>query len=293
MAAERLLNESGMLAVAPDCSIFYQHRPAKGPVWLFLNGLSDDTSSWDPFIAKFEGLHTLQVDLRGQGRSLTETQLNDPKKHLRFPFETNSYDLDKLLESLKLTAPINVVANSFGGGVALDFASRWPERISRIALIAPFVLRLDRAFPMQRILGLQWGLAKSLGLVSAPMAQHFEKSYETFLSHYLNHRYEGRLNDPRLRTVAIELTYEIMKFDAFKILELLPEHGVSMLTSEFDTLSPHSLYQEFWRRLPESKRVKWTQLDKGEHLLLEEVPDLVLAWLREVIHPKSEAHMHP
>ena len=283
MAAEILLSGEARLEVAPGFELVYRYQKGDGPLRIFLNGLGDAWTSWDPFVNELSGLHLLQVDLRGQGRSLTEPQLAAPASHLRFPFETHSFDLHHLLDELGVKDPVRLIGYSYGGGIALDFASRWPERVERVALIAPFVIRLDRAFPAQRLCSFQWKMARSLGVLPNSVADHVEKSYENFLSHYMNNRYSKRMGDDRSRAVAVELTHEIMKFNALHILDKLPNESVFLLTSEFDTLSPHSLYREFWRRLPEAKRGHWLPLKEGEHLLLEEVPTQVLTWLREAI----------
>ena len=86
-----------------------------------------------------------------------------------------------------------------------------------------------------------------------------------------------------MRRVAIELSHGIMQFDAFEVLEKLPDASVFLLTSDCDTLIPRSLFSELWRRLPVSKQGHWTRVPDGEHLLLEQKPDLVHEWLRSVI----------
>lgn len=284
------LNGEGSLAVAPDFSIAYKYRKGRGPLWIFLNGLGEDYASWDTFVdglsregkGRTNSPSTLQVDLRGQGLSLTEEHLNRPEEYLRFPFQTQADDLDRLLTHLGVDQPVRIAAFSYGGGVAIDFAARFAHRVDRLALVVPFVLRLDHAFPLQRLWGLQWRFAKGMGLVPPGLANVVERNYENFLSHYMNQRYSRRLIDPRQRRVAIELTHAIMDFNALEVVARLPDKSVFLMTSELDTLVPRSLYQEFWSNLPESKRGHWTRVEDGEHLLLEQHPELVLGWLREV-----------
>ena len=40
-------------------------------------------------------------------------------------------------------------------------------------------------------------------------------------------------------------------------------------------------------RLPEKKRGHWTRLKDGEHLLLEQQPDVVYEWLKKVLDESS------
>ena len=282
--AEARMTEN-LLEVENSWHIAYQWQPVKGtrPI-LFLNGIGDTYHAWSPFMSKFETRSRLQVDLRGQGKAMTSRLSHDGDSQFRITVETQSNDLVKLLEHLGLREPIDIAAYSYGGGVAFDFASRFPERVRRLAFIVPFIMRLDRSFPMQRLWSWQWTTARQLGLIPQSLGTQVEQAYEKFLTAYMNQRYEHRMQDSRSRQVAIDLTYGIMQFNAFDVLEKLPARSVFLLTSEHDTLVPRSLYQEFWRRLPEEKRGAWTRVEDGEHLLLEQKPALVSDWLRDTLN---------
>jgi pimeloyl-ACP methyl ester carboxylesterase len=281
----------GLFDVGDGWHIAYQWWPAsprsnelanEKPL-LFLNGLGDTYHAWTPFMPKFQSRNRLQVDLRGQGRSLDERLKATPDSSFRIPIETQSQDLKKLLDHLKLDGPVDIAAFSYGGGVAFDFAARWPERVHRLAFIVPFLIRLDRSFPMQRLLSWQWNTARSFGLIPDAVGAGVENAYESFLTAYMNQRYEHRMSNSVHRRVAIDLTYGIMKFNAFDVLDHLPDASVFLLTSDCDTLVPRSLYREFWRRLPEKKRGHWTRVSDGEHLLLEQKPEVVAEWLHTIL----------
>ena len=80
-----------------------------------------------------------------------------------------------------------------------------------------------------------------------------------------------------------------MDFNTFDVLGHVPDGSVHLITSECDTLVPRSLYREFWNRLPGAKRGSWTRVPDGEHLLLEQKPELVLEWLRGLQASKDAA----
>lgn len=276
----RKLTKEGSLETADGWIAAYRLQPGTGATFVFLNGLGDQLESWSSFADRLEGPSRLQVDLRGQGRSLAARRRIQPDSDYKISIETQSQDLALLLDDLGIEGKVILCGFSYGGGIAIDFASRWPDRVAKLALIVPFVIRLDHAFPLQRLFTWQWRTMKSVGLVPSVVSTSIERGYEEFLSAYMNQRYEKRLEDPEARRVAVQLSHGIMDYNTFAVLSQLPDDSVHLLTSELDTLVPRSLYREFWSRLPERKKGAWTRVPDGEHLLLEQKPELVLDWLR-------------
>lgn len=291
MAQERVIEQSetveGYLEVEAGWDVHYRFTRARhatrAPIAVFLNGLGDEHTSWKSFVDKLDKVDRLQLDLRGQGLSLAKRLEYAPKSQFRIGLRTQSEDVFAVLNHLGIKEKVTLVGNSYGGGVAFDFASRYPERVKRLALIVPYILRLDRTFPMQRLWSWQWRTARSFGLIPSAVANTVESAYENFLSAYMNQRFQDRMNDTDRRRVAIDLSHGIMEFDAFEVLERLPDASVFLLSSDCDTLIPRSLFREFWRRLPLAKQGHWTRVPDGEHLILEQKPELVLEWLRSVI----------
>ncbi|MES2963499.1 MAG: alpha/beta hydrolase, partial [Bdellovibrionota bacterium] len=259
-AEKRKLTKEGSIETAEGWIAAYRYLPGEGAPVVFLNGLGDELASWTWFADRLEGRSRLQIDLRGQGRSLHSRRKTHPESDYRIPIAEQSRDLARVLDDLGLDEKVILCGFSYGGGVALDFASRWPDRIEKLALVVPFVIRLDHAFPMQRFMTWQWRALKTMGVLPSTVSATVENAYEEFLSAYMNQRYEKRLEDPHSRKVAVQLSHGIMGFNTFDVLGHLPDGSVHMLTSELDTLVPRSLYVEFWNRLPESKRGSWTKV---------------------------------
>lgn len=65
--------------------------------------------------------------------------------------------LDGFLEALSLER-VSLVGNSFGGGLALAFAARWPERVDRLVLMGSMGVE----FPITDGLDRVWGYEASL-----------------------------------------------------------------------------------------------------------------------------------
>jgi 3-oxoadipate enol-lactonase len=81
---------------------------------------------WDPQWPILAERHdVVRCDLRGSGDS-----------HLPAERYNDADDVRRLLDHLDI-ARTDVVGASFGGLVALDLASRWPERVANLVLLSP------------------------------------------------------------------------------------------------------------------------------------------------------------
>lgn len=269
--------------------VFYKYHknPNEKGVLVFLNGLSDDTSSWKHVVDYFHHDHSyILVDLLGQGKTLLR-QIEKDETSFRFSVETQCEALTALLQHLHLARKIQLIGFSYGGGIALKWASQHPQRIQKLILLLPFIIRLDQAYPINRFWWQQFNTVKSLPGIFGRQAQMWEKVYQNFLHEYMHHRYTERIPNKLEREAAIQLSEEIMNFNSFEILNLLPEHSTYLLTVDRDTLIPNSLYHELWDRLPTNIRQAWLKISGGHHLLLEEAPLLVAQWLEKIIESKK------
>ncbi|MDJ0725945.1 MAG: alpha/beta hydrolase [Prochloraceae cyanobacterium] len=100
------------------------------PIALIIHGgPGADHSSYKPtFSSLRDRLQLIYFDLRGQGRSK-----RGPKQ--TYTLENNIEDLEALRQYLGLDK-IALIGTSYGGMVALSYASRYPENISRLVVIA-------------------------------------------------------------------------------------------------------------------------------------------------------------
>ncbi|WP_415949617.1 alpha/beta fold hydrolase [Streptomyces sp. KLOTTS4A1] len=73
------------------------------------------------------GFDVVMYDLRGHGRS--------ERPASGYTLEDFSADLDALLDALAVTGRVQLVGNSFGGTLALDFAVHHPERVAAVTVV--------------------------------------------------------------------------------------------------------------------------------------------------------------
>src|SRR5258706_15334898 len=123
--------------IMDDWSLHYQGL-GEGPDVVLLHGLSGDLAFWPPLVVL--GLtpryRLTLVDLRGHGRS------GLPKTG--YTTRDLAEDVRRLLDKLEIPAA-HVVGHSFGGAVALHFATLHPDRVAGLVLADTRVRALQPA----------------------------------------------------------------------------------------------------------------------------------------------------
>lgn len=100
---------------------------ADGPVLVLINGLLTDLSSWNGHLAAYtDNFRVLTYDCRGQGQS------EKPDEGPYMP-ALHAQDLYDLLNQLNIQTAA-LLGVSSGACIALQFAARWPERVSALVL---------------------------------------------------------------------------------------------------------------------------------------------------------------
>src|SRR3954470_18290078 len=104
------------------------HRSGEGPLLVLLHGIASTADTWSPVVAGLAARHTvIAPDLLGHGHSAKP----------RGDYSLGAYasgvrDLVAALGYDRAT----VVGHSLGGGIAMQFAYQFPERVERLVLIA-------------------------------------------------------------------------------------------------------------------------------------------------------------
>ena len=116
-----------------------------GEAVVFLHGMACDLRVWEPVVgAVGEGFRLIRYDARGYGRSPTPEPGSAPYAH--------GDDLAALLDVLGIDSA-TVVGHSMGGGNAVDFALRHPERLRKLVLISPVVQATPLTEGVKALLG--------------------------------------------------------------------------------------------------------------------------------------------
>ncbi|MGD8815110.1 MAG: alpha/beta fold hydrolase, partial [Anaerolineales bacterium] len=97
--------------------------------FLFIHGFGGHARHWVYQLNHFAlDSRVIAIDLRGHGRS-------DPPPN-DISMDDVQADLEAALRELEVDEKVVVVGHSFGGAIAAEFASRYPERVDNLVLIA-------------------------------------------------------------------------------------------------------------------------------------------------------------
>src|SRR5919199_4681990 len=103
------------------------HRAGEGPLLVLLHGIASTADTWAPVVDALAARHTvIAPDLLGHGASAKP----------RGDYSLGAYasgirDLMRAIGNDRAT----VVGHSLGGGIAMQFAYQFPERVERLVLV--------------------------------------------------------------------------------------------------------------------------------------------------------------
>lgn len=145
MAVGKLWAASEREIQLPFCKTAFVEAGQGFPVVL-VHGLMAYSFAWRKNIpALAEHFRVLALDLAGCGRSGSISQG-------KYGVEAWSRQLEEVLDALEL-GTVHLLANSAGGAVAIDLATRCPTRVRKIALVSPVNPFSQRVMLQRKIYG--------------------------------------------------------------------------------------------------------------------------------------------
>ncbi|MDQ3503148.1 MAG: alpha/beta fold hydrolase, partial [Actinomycetota bacterium] len=99
-----------------------------GPVVVLVHGIASQATHWQAVMERLgQSCHVIAPDLLGHGRSA--------KPRGDYSLGAHACGIRDLLAALGHDR-ISLVGHSLGGGIAMQFAYQFPERVQRLALIS-------------------------------------------------------------------------------------------------------------------------------------------------------------
>lgn len=145
------LKRQGILKeVRVDGRAYCYADAGRGPVLLLLHGLGGSLYDWRHMMEPLSRTHrVIALDFLGAGES-------DKPRDADYGFAAQAERVRRFLDALGIRRA-TFVGNSYGGGVTLLFALRWPERVERMVLIAPacYAERIPLFVPLGRMPGVE------------------------------------------------------------------------------------------------------------------------------------------
>lgn len=114
----------GKIATVGDHEVHYVERPGADPPIVMIHGLPGTWGDWNAVTAKLAGRHTISIDRPGFGYSDGDY----------VPFEEQVTTIHALTKQLKLKDPV-IAGHSYGGTLALGYASKYPQETHSIVLV--------------------------------------------------------------------------------------------------------------------------------------------------------------
>jgi pimeloyl-ACP methyl ester carboxylesterase len=100
-----------------------------GPLLVLIHGITSNSATWDRVLPRLAQSYTvLAPDLLGHGRS---DKLRDD-----YSLGAHANTVRDLLDALGYRCA-TIIGHSLGGGVAMQLAYQYPERVERLVLVAP------------------------------------------------------------------------------------------------------------------------------------------------------------
>jgi pimeloyl-ACP methyl ester carboxylesterase len=106
--------------------IHYSEQPGQGTPVVMIHGLPGTHKDFDPVLPHLQGRHVISIDRPGFGWS----------KGGPLPYQDQIDLVHEMLTELKLS-PAILVGHSFGGTLSLGVASRYPQDVAKMILVAP------------------------------------------------------------------------------------------------------------------------------------------------------------
>jgi len=168
------------MTIAPYIGSFIDVEPGirvryiemgEGQPTIFLHGSAPGASAWSNFKGNMgafagAGFHAIGLDLIGYGES---SKPEDRAYTLDFHVSA----LEALVQKLELR-PVNLVANSLGGAIAMRFTQNHPQLVRKLVLMAPGGLGSKlRYLRMRGIRSMMWALLGPGG----PTAEKLRKTF--------------------------------------------------------------------------------------------------------------------
>lgn len=233
-----------------DSSIYYEIHGSGDPI-VMLHGVGGNHASWFYQLAQWaERFQLITFDARGFGRSTDAESLG------RSAFTD---DLIRLLDHLGI-ARVALVAQSMGGGTAVDVTCRFPERVEALVL-ADTLVWLDPPPEMAAEFSVVQERTRNLNQLERVLGATFRAAQPALSELYLQiagfNRYTVASligTQTRYRPQALALT------------------GVPTLfvVGEEDVLFPPDLMRKAWREVPGAD---WIMLDRAGHSAYFEAPE--------------------
>ena len=270
-------SRSGFVTLADGRALYAEFTPAAPgkSTLVLLNGMTHDVRNWDAVVSQLDlnGVGLLRYDLWGQG----ETLLAHAPATDRIPLSRQIDDLAELSGRLGITGRIDLAGLSYGGGLALAFAAKYPGRVGHLIVMAPYV---EAVADQDAWIKTQVAFTR-LTFPMNPASD--DELYDYFLRNLVYQSYPlaepSVLSNPFKLEATFRLTQGIRTFRADQVVGRLPIGSVHLMIAGNDQYITHGELDRFWSAVPQDRRGSRIKIEGVEHKFIGVVPQFAAAWL--------------
>jgi pimeloyl-ACP methyl ester carboxylesterase len=281
-SSELFANTEGFVKLASGHEVYvnYEIADSAAKTVVLLNGLTWETSNWDAFVAEFRksGFNILRYDARGQGKSLEREWSFENA----IAYQEQVADLNLLLDALSIKGQIHLVGLSYGGGLAVAFGAKYPARVGKLVLLAPYTqpVAVQDTWIKQQII--QTRILFPLNPATD------DELYDYFLRNLVYSTYPAAepsvLDRPGKLEAVYLMTQGIRKLRSVELLGDLPARSLHLVVALEDQYVSREELDNFWKDVPEGVRHGRIYISKTQHKIPEAIPAYIAEWLALVLN---------
>lgn len=264
----------------------YEKAAPGQPTIVLLNGLTYSLENWDTYVASLKkrnpGLGILRFDMIGMGKTLLKGIL---PVNYAIPHSDQVELTRRLMKEFQIRKAY-IAGLSYGGGLAVAFASRHPELVEQVILIAPFTE------PMKAMdQWIRFQVAQNRFTVPFNPASD-DELYDYFLRNFIFATYPSLersvIENPYKLEAVFRMVQGIRHYDTLKDAANLPAGSTHLLVATQDQYIEGSVMDRFWNAVPQRSRASRIDISRSEHKIPESIPEFSAAWTTEILSRRGE-----
>lgn len=273
--------KSGFVSIGEGQQLYVDHLPAAPGqrTLVILNGLTYTTENWDKIMPGLvgHGYGILRYDPKGMGRTLDKYGAPGVK----IAIEAQAEDLNRLLDVLMIRGKVDLLGLSYGGGLAMVYASRFPERVQTMILQAPYVKPVEG---QDRWIRAQIAATRVMYPFN-PASD--DELYDYFLHQIVYSTYPQAepvvLRRPYTLEAVFRMVQGIRKIDATRLVQQFPVQSLHLMIAGRDQYIGRSVHDSFWNTIPQSVRMSRIVVAESEHKIPEATPKFSASWINLIM----------
>lgn len=279
----------GFVTIRPGERRYVEHYPAangKPTIWPS-NGLTWSTAQWDKYVKALKKLDPdigiVLYDAKGQGRTL----LDQAPANYDIPYDYQVQDLKDLYDTLALEGPQVLEGLSYGGGLALKYAAKYPGDFVDYIAWSPYLhpMPSQDLYIRQQIQVVRLNKLNPTFLVLNSMTD--DELYDYFLHILVVTQYPLlepiMFSNPYIPEAVYRMAKGCKNFDAAKIVDQLPAGKVHLVSGDQDNYVTLLEQKAFWESMPKAARGSWMIMKNTGHEMTLDDPEFSAAWTYEIL----------